>query len=155
MRDVYRIRITKVYASCVQGGLLRGYKSIPVKHKHMQFPPACSSPLITEDLLGSSGWASTWECTAPKKTVCTVPQSFQYHYSFHLKACYGLPGYIVCWVDSLCTKLFWCWPHDQLIAYLHHHSPNCRSPGIDSKESIPPAYVAWRAGTMTLLPFGS
>jgi hypothetical protein len=22
-----------------------------------------------------------------------------------------------------------------------------RSPGIDSKESIPPAYVAWRAGT--------
>ncbi len=25
-----------------------------------------------------------------------------------------------------------------------------RSPGIDSKESIPPAYVAWRAGTITL-----
>ena len=24
------------------------------------------------------------------------------------------------------------------------------SPGIDSKESIPPAYVAWRAGTTTL-----
>jgi hypothetical protein len=25
-----------------------------------------------------------------------------------------------------------------------------RSPGIDSKESIPPAYVAWRAGPTTL-----
>ncbi len=25
------------------------------------------------------------------------------------------------------------------------------SPGIDSKASIPPAYVAWRAGTITLL----
>jgi hypothetical protein len=25
--------------------------------------------------------------------------------------------------------------------------PNFRSPGIDSKESIPPAYVAWRVGT--------
>jgi hypothetical protein len=30
-----------------------------------------------------------------------------------------------------------------------------RSPGIDSKESIPPAYVAWRAGTTTLLKLGS
>ncbi len=25
-----------------------------------------------------------------------------------------------------------------------------RSPGIDSKKSIPPAYVAWRVGTITL-----
>jgi hypothetical protein len=25
-----------------------------------------------------------------------------------------------------------------------------KEPGIDSKESIPPAYVAWRAGTTTL-----
>jgi hypothetical protein len=30
-----------------------------------------------------------------------------------------------------------------------------RSPGIDSKESIPPAYVAWRAGTTTLFLHGS
>ncbi len=29
------------------------------------------------------------------------------------------------------------------------------SPGIDSKESIPPAYVAWRAGTTTLYLLGS
>jgi hypothetical protein len=27
-----------------------------------------------------------------------------------------------------------------------------RSPGIDSKESIPPAYVVWRAGTTTPFP---
>ncbi len=30
-----------------------------------------------------------------------------------------------------------------------------RSPGIDYKESIPPAYVAWRAGTTTLFLLGS
>jgi hypothetical protein len=30
-----------------------------------------------------------------------------------------------------------------------------RSPGIDSKESIPPAYVAWRASTTTLFLLGS
>ncbi len=29
------------------------------------------------------------------------------------------------------------------------------SPGIDSKASIPPAYVAWRAGTITLFLLGS
>ncbi len=29
------------------------------------------------------------------------------------------------------------------------------SPGIDSKEWIPPAYVAWRAGTITLFLLGS
>jgi hypothetical protein len=27
-----------------------------------------------------------------------------------------------------------------------------RSPGIDSKKSIPPAYVDWGAGTTTLFP---
>jgi hypothetical protein len=30
-----------------------------------------------------------------------------------------------------------------------------RSPGIDSKESIPPAYEAWRAGMTNLLLLGS
>ncbi len=30
-----------------------------------------------------------------------------------------------------------------------------RSPRIDSKESIPPAYVAWLAGTTTLFILGS
>ncbi len=34
-------------------------------------------------------------------------------------------------------------------------SKHVRSPGIDSKESIPPAYVAWRAGATTLFPLGS
>ncbi len=29
------------------------------------------------------------------------------------------------------------------------------SPGIDSKTSIPPAYVAWQAGTITLLLLGA
>ncbi len=30
-----------------------------------------------------------------------------------------------------------------------------RGPGIDAKESIPPASVAWRAGTTTLFLLGS
>jgi hypothetical protein len=30
-----------------------------------------------------------------------------------------------------------------------------KSPGIDSKEPIPPAYEAWRAGTTTLFLLGS
>jgi hypothetical protein len=30
-----------------------------------------------------------------------------------------------------------------------------RSPRMDAKESIPPAYVAWRAGTSTLFLLGS
>ena len=30
-----------------------------------------------------------------------------------------------------------------------------KSLGIDSKESIPPGYVAWRAGTITLFLLGS
>jgi hypothetical protein len=29
------------------------------------------------------------------------------------------------------------------------------SPGADSKESVPPAYVAWRAGTTTPFLLGS
>ncbi len=29
------------------------------------------------------------------------------------------------------------------------------SPGIDTKASIPPAYVAWRAGTITLFLLGA
>jgi hypothetical protein len=28
-------------------------------------------------------------------------------------------------------------------------------PGIDAKASIPPAYVAWRAGTITLFLLGA
>ncbi len=40
--------------STVQGGILRGHKSTPVRHKHMLSPPACSSPLIIEDLPGQA-----------------------------------------------------------------------------------------------------
>ncbi len=38
------VRMMKMYSSCP------GFPSTPIKHKHMLFPPACSSPLITEDL---------------------------------------------------------------------------------------------------------
>ncbi len=45
---------------------------------------------------------------------------------------------------SKCSTVIW----DGIVKRL-------RSPGIDSKESIPPAYVAWRAGTTTLFLLGS
>ncbi len=37
----------------VQGGHQGGHQSTLVKYRHMPIPPACSSPLKTEDLLGS------------------------------------------------------------------------------------------------------
>jgi hypothetical protein len=42
--------------------------------------------------------------------------------------------------------------HVDLWAFIHRARifKRLRSPGIDSKASIPPAYVAWRAGTITL-----
>jgi hypothetical protein len=46
-------RITKMYLNVsMHEVLLGGNKSTPVRHKHMLFPPACISPLITEDLPG-------------------------------------------------------------------------------------------------------
>jgi hypothetical protein len=49
----------KLYASCLGWTfVLGGHNNTPVKHKQMLFPPACSSPLITEDLLGS--WAGRY-----------------------------------------------------------------------------------------------
>ncbi len=48
-----------------------------------------------------------------------------------------------------------------MIAYQHKFSVSAgvfkllKSPGIDSKESITLAYVAWRAGTTTLFLLGS
>jgi hypothetical protein len=53
VRDVDRIRIRKVYASC-PGRHLGGNKSSPVRHKYMLYPAAFSSPLINEDLQGEA-----------------------------------------------------------------------------------------------------
>jgi hypothetical protein len=65
----------------VQGCLLRGHKSTPVKHKHMLLPPACSSPLITEDLPGS--WPGQYMRNEQPLTTesvhSTVPQSVRRH----------------------------------------------------------------------------
>jgi hypothetical protein len=55
MKDVDRIRIRKVYGTqAVQGGLLGGQKSSPVRHKYMLSPAGFSSPLINEDLPGQA-----------------------------------------------------------------------------------------------------
>ncbi len=53
------------------------------------------------------------------------------------------------------TKLFLAHHHSKLWSGLQHRYRArifqlLRSSGIDSKESIPPAYVAWRAGVTTL-----
>jgi hypothetical protein len=40
-----------------------------------------------------------------------------------------------------------CGPVSTTIPFLSRIYKRLRSPGIDFKESIPPAYVAWRAGT--------
>jgi hypothetical protein len=45
-------------------------------------------------------------------------------------------------------------PH-HFMAMLRRYFKLLRSPGIDSKDSIPPAYVAWRAGATTLFLLGS
>ncbi len=49
----------------------------------------------------------------------------------------------------------------RLYMYLSMQKPGVRifkllrDPGIDSKEPIPPAYVAWRANTITIFLLGS
>ncbi len=60
----------------VQGGLLGGHKSTPVEHKNMLFPPACSSPLITEDRPGS--WPGQYMGRTSSNN--TVPKSIQDQY---------------------------------------------------------------------------
>jgi hypothetical protein len=46
----------------------------------------------------------------------------------------------------------WVWEH---VLYRARIFKRLLSPRIDSKEWIPPAYVAWRAGTITLFFLGS
>jgi hypothetical protein len=44
-------RIVGLYKyKVVEGDLLGGHRSTPLRHKHMLFPGACITPLITEDL---------------------------------------------------------------------------------------------------------
>jgi hypothetical protein len=51
---------------------------IPVKHKLILLTPVCSSPLINEALPES--WLGRYmRMDSPYNTVCTVPQSVQYH----------------------------------------------------------------------------
>jgi hypothetical protein len=55
-------------------------------------------------------------------------------------------------------KLWFCALNDLGCRRLHELARIFKglwSPGIDSKESIPPAYVAWRAGTITLFLLGA
>jgi hypothetical protein len=84
------------------------HKCTPVKYKHMIFPPACSSPHIIKDLLGS--WPGRYMRMDSGHPLTT--QSVRFHslsgtISVRLQECYGLlparPGYMACWVESLCV----------------------------------------------------
>jgi hypothetical protein len=123
----------------IQGGILGGHKSAPVSHKHMLSHPSFSSPLINEDLLA-------WP-----QLVFTLNYRF-----FRHQACYSLlpakPGGQADRVVSLCkykvvgTARFL--DGARIFKLL-------RRPRFDSNESIPPAFVARRAGTTTLFLLGS
>jgi hypothetical protein len=64
--------------STIQGGLLWGHKSTPVKHKHMLFHTASSSQLITEDLPGS--WQGRYmRMDSSNQHSLYVPQSVRYN----------------------------------------------------------------------------
>jgi hypothetical protein len=67
-----------VYASCPGRGRLGDPESTPVKHKHMLFPPACSSLLITEDLPDS--WPGRYMRMDFGQPLTT--QSLRYHSLF-------------------------------------------------------------------------
>jgi hypothetical protein len=76
----------------VYGGLLGSQKSSPVKHKHMLFPPACSSLLITEDLWDS--WPGRYMLMDTGQPL--TAQSVWYHI---------LPGTSVLWPPTSRARL--------------------------------------------------
>jgi hypothetical protein len=53
------------------------------------------------------------------------------------------------------VEIPWIFPHCNRSVNRARIFKRLWSPGIDSKERIPPAYVAWRAGTITLFLLGS
>ncbi len=103
-----------------------GHTSTPVKHKHMLFPPACSSSLINEDL--PSSWPGQYMKTdSPEQcTVCTAPQSVRYHKL--PPPCDGLlpasQGYMAHW-----SKVYVCWS----VCKYSKHSPEA---GVLKKLSL-------------------
>jgi hypothetical protein len=82
----------------VQGGLLGGHKSTPVKQ------PAAPHLRITEDLPGS--WPGQYMRIQPLTTQSVGYHSLSGTISFRLQAYYGLllsrPGQMMCRVKSLC-----------------------------------------------------
>jgi hypothetical protein len=63
-----------------------------------------------------------------------------------------------CCLDAVNSFMFLSWYCIKSKRKLTDQSPYFKrlwSPGIDSKEWIPPAYVPWRAGTITLFLLGS
>jgi hypothetical protein len=66
------------------------------------------------------------------------------------------------WITNPWIRIQQCWNFRTIyVAYevmnrvVVPASQRLWSPGIDSKASIPPAYVAWRAGTITLFLLGA
>ncbi len=136
VRDVDRIRITKVYASCPgwPSGRVITHKSTPGKHKHMLFPTSLQLPTYN----GSSAGQLAGPVHDNGQHLTT--QSGRYHsvsgtINLRLQVCYGLlaarPGYWACWVANLCIVAectgFYCVRTDPVFVDL------LRRPGIDSQ----------------------
>jgi hypothetical protein len=106
---------TRKCTQAVEGGLLGVTRALQSNINNTLFPPACSSPLITETLPGSwPGRYMRMDWTAPNSTVCTVctvPKSVRYHISFRLHVCYQ-PGQAKWHVRSLSRVT--------LKAYIHY-----------------------------------
>jgi hypothetical protein len=113
MKDVYRIQIRKVYASC-PGWPSGGHKSTPVRHKYMLYSTDFSSPLINEDLPGLAAIVFTFD-NRFSSTGCAVQQSVRYTIC-HLQASYlsatSHTGRKSCRVKSLYMKRFWLRPRN-------------------------------------------
>jgi hypothetical protein len=98
----------------VQGGLLWVIRALQSNINICYSPPACNFKLITEDLPGS--WPGRYMKMDSPKQNSLVPQFVRYHslsgtICLCLQACNVLlqtrPGYMTCWVESLCMKRFW------------------------------------------------
>jgi len=91
--------------------------------------------------------------TAPIITVCTIPQMAS-TISFRHQVYYGLlparPGYMVCWVESLCMLVSVChtphsWPHPTIWP---NRMPHTAVEPYSSLNHLPPYAIIPRCHTM-------
>jgi hypothetical protein len=89
----------------VQGGHQGSHKSTLVKYRHMPIPPACSSPLKTEDLLGSWPGRYMRMDSTQQHSLYGITVSPKLPPSSVLRPDPARPGYMAYQVQSRCTVL--------------------------------------------------